>query len=86
MLVGGQTEGGDEDEGQYQRIADAISSRGGEAVMTQAMVHPTPASPSRSHPVYPHSDTEDSVFYPDTPSSGYVYYSHLCVFRSNSSR
>ncbi|XP_054267743.1 RING finger protein 207-like isoform X2 [Macrosteles quadrilineatus] len=80
---------GEEEEGQYQRIADATSRGGGETV-TQAMVHPQPPSPSRpSHTTtphshthshshshthasssYPHSDTEDSVFYPDTPSSG----------------
>lgn len=71
FIAGG---GGDEEEGQYQRIADATSRDSGSSVMTQAMVHPTPISPARSHPIYPHSDTEDSVFYPDTPSSGYSTY------------
>lgn len=40
--------------------------------------HISEATTARSHksPSYhPHSDTEDSVFYPDTPSSGYDFLS-----------
>lgn len=71
--------GGVEDESEYQRISDATSSFDGRtaagadpgsgSVMIRALVHKPPPSPP-PHPVYPHSDTEDSVFYPDTPSSG----------------
>lgn len=69
----------EDEESEYQRISDATSNmearqhRGdgqsnSSSVMIRALVHPAPPSPP--HTVYPHSDTEDSVFYPDTPSSG----------------
>lgn len=45
---------------------------GSGSMMIRALVHPTPPSPphrpTRSHQVYPHSDTEDSVFYSETPT------------------
>ncbi|XP_039287373.1 uncharacterized protein LOC111046164 isoform X2 [Nilaparvata lugens] len=72
-------QGGDEDECNYQHISEATSCVGVEggggggsgSLMIRALVHPTPPSPPphhRARPVYPHSDTEDSVFYSDTPS------------------
>lgn len=45
---------------------------GSGSMMIRALVHPTPPSPPhrppRSRQVYPHSDTEDSVFYSETPT------------------
>ncbi|KAK9505262.1 hypothetical protein O3M35_009353 [Rhynocoris fuscipes] len=57
--VGKHKEFQDEDS-DYQHISEATT------VHTRAHVHKSATPPA----VYPHSDTEDSVFYPDTPSSG----------------
>uniref|UniRef100_A0A146KLE1 RING finger protein 207 n=3 Tax=Lygus hesperus TaxID=30085 RepID=A0A146KLE1_LYGHE len=49
-----------DEDSDYQHISEATT------VHTRAHVHKSATPPA----VYPHSDTEDSVFYPDTPSSG----------------
>ncbi|XP_014256132.1 RING finger protein 207-like isoform X2 [Cimex lectularius] len=49
-----------DEDSDYQHISDATT------IHTRAHVHKSATPPA----VYPHSDTEDSVFYPDTPSSG----------------